>query len=185
MLSQRKSRTPSSKPTGRKWKRRRKSSWCKVKGCKVEGDGREIVSFFVEGRYVNTYTSTHIYVSTCILIYLSTCVLVYFFYLCTSPSPHYNTAMPSVRFPNVMKYYVNNQAEFFVPASSVQELVDRVVEQYPNVKFHLVDSDGQLRKHFNVFVNNVHIRDLQGMETMLKDEDKVILMASAAGGRET
>jgi molybdopterin converting factor small subunit len=96
--------------------------------------------------------------------------------------PHYNTAMPTVRFPNVMKYYVNNQSEFFVPASTVQELVNRVVEDYPSVKFHLVDSDGNLRKHFNVFVNNVHIRDLQGMETQLMEEDKVILMASAAGG---
>lgn len=90
--------------------------------------------------------------------------------------------MPSVRFPNVMKYYVNNQVEFFVPASTVQELVDQVVEQYPSIKFHLVDSNGQLRKHFNIFVNNIHIRDLQGMETKLQQEDKVILMASAAGG---
>ncbi|MGE5377830.1 MAG: MoaD/ThiS family protein [Bacteroidota bacterium] len=102
--------------------------------------------------------------------------------MCTSTPPHYNTAMPTVRFPNVMKYYVNNQSEFFVPASTVQELVNRVVEDYPSVKFHLVDSDGNLRKHFNVFVNNVHIRDLQGMETQLMEEDKVILMASAAGG---
>ena len=90
--------------------------------------------------------------------------------------------MPTVRFPNVMKYYVNNQAEFFVPASTVQELVKQVVEQYPSVKFHLVDSEGNLRRHFNVFVNNVHIRDLQGLETQLKEEDNVILMASAAGG---
>jgi molybdopterin converting factor small subunit len=90
--------------------------------------------------------------------------------------------MPTVRFPNVMKYYVNNQSEFFVPASTVQDLVNQVVEQYPSVKFHLVDAEGNLRKHFNVFVNNVHIRDLQGMETPLKEEDKVILMASAAGG---
>jgi sulfur-carrier protein len=90
--------------------------------------------------------------------------------------------MPTVRFPNVMKFYVNNQSVFFVSASSVQELVDQIVEQYPGVKFHLVDSEGQLRKHFNVFVNNVHIRDLQGMETQIKDDDKVILMASAAGG---
>jgi sulfur-carrier protein len=90
--------------------------------------------------------------------------------------------MPTVRFPNVMKYYVNNQAEFFVPAASVQELVERIVEEYPPVKFHLVDSEGQVRKHFNIFVNNVHIRDLQGMETLLKEDDKIILMASAAGG---
>jgi molybdopterin converting factor small subunit len=102
--------------------------------------------------------------------------------LCTFLLWHYNTPMPTVRFPNVMKYYVNNQTEFFVPASTVQDLVDQVVELYPSVKFHLVDSDGSLRKHFNVFVNNIHIRDLEGMETRLKEDDEVILMASAAGG---
>jgi molybdopterin converting factor small subunit len=90
--------------------------------------------------------------------------------------------MPTVRFPAMMKYYVNNQAEFFVPASTVKELVDQVIEQYPSIKFHLVDSAGNLRKHFNVFINGTHIRELNGMATTLNEEDKVILMASAAGG---
>jgi molybdopterin converting factor small subunit len=90
--------------------------------------------------------------------------------------------MPTVRFPAVMKYYVDNQAEFPVSASSVQDLIEQVVQQYPSIKFHLLDSDGQLRRHFNIFVNGTHIRDLNGMDTMLKEDDKVILMASAAGG---
>jgi molybdopterin converting factor small subunit len=95
---------------------------------------------------------------------------------------YYNTGMATVRFPAVMKYYVNNQTEFSVPAVTVSELVREVIEQYPSVRFHLVDTDGNLRKHFNVFVNGVHIRDLDGMATPLKEDDKVILMASAAGG---
>jgi len=90
--------------------------------------------------------------------------------------------MPTVRFPAVMKYYVDNQTEFFVPAETVQEVMNQVIEQYPSIKFHLVDSEGNLRKHFNVFINGIHIRDLNGMDTPLKEEDKVILMASAAGG---
>ena len=90
--------------------------------------------------------------------------------------------MPTVRFPAVMKYYVENQAEFSVPAATVQELIGNVIEQYPSVKFHLVDSDGNLRRHFNVFVNGTHIRDLKGLDTPLKENDRVILMASAAGG---
>lgn len=81
-----------------------------------------------------------------------------------------------------MKYYVDNQAEFPVSASTAGELIEKIVEQYPNVRFHLVDSEGKLRKHFNVFVNGTHIRDLQGLETPLQEADKVILMASAAGG---
>jgi len=90
--------------------------------------------------------------------------------------------MPNVRFPNVMKFYVNNQSEFNVPASTINELIEKVIRQYPSIKFHLVDSDGNLRRHFNIFVNGTHIRDLDGMETRLNDNDKVILMASAAGG---
>jgi len=91
--------------------------------------------------------------------------------------------MPTVRFPAVMKYYVNNQAEFSISASTANELVEKIIQQYPTIKFHLVDADGNLRRHFNVFVNGTHIRDLNGMETALKEDDKVILMASAAGGR--
>jgi molybdopterin converting factor small subunit len=90
--------------------------------------------------------------------------------------------MPTVRFPAAMKYYVNNQAEFTLPAATVSDLVRQVIEQYPSVKFHLVDSEGRLRKHFNVFVNGTHIRDLDGIDTALSEQDKVILMASAAGG---
>lgn len=105
---------------------------------------------------------------TCILVYLRTLA--------------YNTLMPTVRFPAVMKYYVNNQAEFTVSASTIQGLIDQIVEQYPSIQFHLLDSDGLLRRHFNIFVNGTHVRDLNGMDTQLQEEDKVILMASAAGG---
>ena len=90
--------------------------------------------------------------------------------------------MATVRFPNVMKFYVNNQSEFVVDAATVAGLLERVVEQHPSVKFHLLDGQGKLRRHFNVFVNGIHIRELKGLETPLTETDKVILMASAAGG---
>jgi len=90
--------------------------------------------------------------------------------------------MPVVRFPTVMKFYVNNQSEFPVQGETVAEIIDHIVQQYPSVKFHLLDAEGKLRRHFNIFVNGVHIHDLNGMDTSLKEDDKVILMASAAGG---
>ena len=90
--------------------------------------------------------------------------------------------MPTIRFPAVMKYYVNNQSEFSISASTASELIQKIIEQYPAIKFHLVDAEGNLRRHFNIFVNGIHIRELKGMETPLKEDDKVVLMASAAGG---
>ncbi len=90
--------------------------------------------------------------------------------------------MPIVRFPALMKYYVDNQSEFSVDGATVAEVLDNILLRYPTLKTHLFDSNGNLRRHFNIFVNGVHLRDLNGMGTDLKEDDKVILMASAAGG---
>lgn len=81
-----------------------------------------------------------------------------------------------------MKYYVDNQSEFALPGGTIAALLDNTLQQYPALRPHLFDANGELRRHFNIFVNGVHIRELAGMDTPLKDDDKVIFMASAAGG---
>jgi adenylyltransferase/sulfurtransferase len=90
--------------------------------------------------------------------------------------------MPTVRFPAAMKYYTDNQSEISVSGSTVTEAVNSVVAQYPQLKVHVFDAEGKLRRHFNVFVNGEHIRELDGMQTVLGEQDKIILMASSAGG---
>lgn len=90
--------------------------------------------------------------------------------------------MPFVRFPALMKFYVDNQSEFPVEGETVAELLDNILARYPSLKTHLFDSNGDLRRHFNIFVNGTHLRELNGMNTVLAENDKVILMASAAGG---
>lgn len=90
--------------------------------------------------------------------------------------------MPLVRFPSVMKFYVDNKTEFPAEGKTVGELLENVLSLYPALKPHLFDSKGRLRRYFNIFVNGVHLRELNGMETELSEDDKVILMASAAGG---
>jgi molybdopterin converting factor small subunit len=90
--------------------------------------------------------------------------------------------MPIVRFPALMKFYVDNQTEFPIAGATVAELIDNVVARYPTLKPHLFEPGGKLRRHFNIFVNGEHIRELNGLDTPLNEDDKVILMVSAAGG---
>jgi molybdopterin converting factor small subunit len=90
--------------------------------------------------------------------------------------------MPTVKIPAPMKFYVDNQSEFEANGATIAELLGDVIARYPAFKPHLYDSKGSLRRYFNIFVNGTHIRDLNGMETPLSEHDKVILMASAAGG---
>ena len=90
--------------------------------------------------------------------------------------------MPIVRFPALMKFYVDNQSEFPVSGITVAEVLSNVIARYPTLKPHMFESNGNLRRHFNIFVNSEHIRELNGLDTVLKEDDKVILMVSAAGG---
>lgn len=90
--------------------------------------------------------------------------------------------MPLLRFPPALRYYVANQSEMELPGETVNELLVSLVSRYPNLKFHLLDKEGNLRHHFNLFVNGEHIRELKGLDTILAPGDKLVLLASAAGG---
>jgi len=90
--------------------------------------------------------------------------------------------MATLRFPALMKYYVENRKEIQVSGATVSELLKNLCAQYPAIQPHLFDGQGNLRRHYNLFVNGTHIRELNGMETPVRESDTVILMASAAGG---
>lgn len=90
--------------------------------------------------------------------------------------------MVFVKFPALMKYYVENQSEFSMDATNIENLFENILIRYPILQSHLFDAKHQLRQHYQVFVNGIHIRELDGMQTKLNENDKVILTASAAGG---
>ena len=90
--------------------------------------------------------------------------------------------MPILQIPPALRYYVDNQRDLEISAASVNDLLTELVGRYPTLGFHLLDTEGELRRHFSVFVNGEHIRELKGLDIVLKPEDRVLLLASAAGG---
>lgn len=90
--------------------------------------------------------------------------------------------MPVLKMGALMRYYIDNRTELAVQGRTVMEALDDAANQYPALRFHVLDSAGKLRRHINVFVNDRNIRDLQGVNTALKESDQVRLMAAISGG---
>ncbi|MDL1911547.1 MoaD/ThiS family protein [Chloroflexi bacterium CFX6] len=90
--------------------------------------------------------------------------------------------MPTIRVSNVIGYYTDKQTRFEVPGSTALEAVRNAVKKYPALEFHVFDKDGNLRRHINLFVNDVHVKDLDGVETKVGEYDVVRILAAAAGG---
>jgi molybdopterin converting factor small subunit len=90
--------------------------------------------------------------------------------------------MPVIRLPNVMSFYTEKQSQFPVSASTAIDAVRAAAEKYPALRMHVLDSKNNLRGHIHLFVNNVSIRDLSGLETPVTENDVVRILPAAAGG---
>jgi molybdopterin converting factor small subunit len=90
--------------------------------------------------------------------------------------------MPTIRVSSVISYYTDKQTHFEVTGSTALEAVQNAVEKYPALKFHVFDKDGSLRRHVSLFVNDVHVKELDGNETKVGENDIVRILMAAAGG---
>jgi len=90
--------------------------------------------------------------------------------------------MPNIRIPTPLRPYVNGQSEVPVQGKTAAEAVQDLVTQFPSLRPHLYNSQGQLRPFVNLFLGGDNITELQGLETPLAETDTLILIPSIAGG---
>jgi len=81
-----------------------------------------------------------------------------------------------------MKYYVDDKSEIPVSGSTISQALNDLTRRYPSIKVHIMDDKGRLRRHVNLFVNKENIRTLNGLDTPVKETDKIFLMPSISGG---
>jgi sulfur-carrier protein len=90
--------------------------------------------------------------------------------------------MPVLRIPTPLRAYTNGKAEITVNGTSISEALTDLTNQYPTIKPHLFNDGGELRPFVNLFVGEHNIKDLQGVNTPIKDGEKIMLIPSIAGG---
>ena len=81
-----------------------------------------------------------------------------------------------------LKQYVDNQKVLEVNGGTVGNVVESLLKNYPRLKDQLFDSLNHPRDFINYFLNGEDIRNLEGFETKLKEEDKLVIMPAIAGG---
>ncbi len=91
--------------------------------------------------------------------------------------------MITIRIPTPLRPYVDGQTEVQVKGQNVAEALGDLTEQFPELKKHLFTDSGELRAFVNLFLGEEDVRYLDGIETPLKENDKLRIIPSIAGGR--
>jgi len=82
-------------------------------------------------------------------------------------------------FANFREIVGRNEVE--IPASSVLDLLTKLIEQYPELK-RLIFKNGGISDYVHIVVNGRSIRDLDGLNTGLGDDDVVAIFPPVSGG---
>ena len=84
--------------------------------------------------------------------------------------------------PGPLRDYCGGASTVYVQATSVKGALEDLKRAYPKLYPNVCDETGAVRKHIGVFVNNDHIRDLQGLDTPLESRDVLTLLPAVSGG---
>ena len=84
-----------------------------------------------------------------------------------------------VRIPTPLRSYTRGETYVEAKGDTLDEVLRDVDRQCPGLRFRVVDEQGQLRRHMNIFVNEEKVRDLS---MPIVETDDVVLMQALSGG---
>ena len=92
------------------------------------------------------------------------------------------TATVTLYLPEPLRSYCGGIAELPLAGRTVRDLLDRIERTQPSLYPNVCDETGAVRRHLNIFVNADNVRDLDGLQTVLRNGDVVAIIPAVSGG---
>ena len=89
--------------------------------------------------------------------------------------------MPSISFtPNIQRHVVCPTCE--VNGGTVRNVLEDFFKENEVARGYVLDDQGALRRHMNIFINGEPIRDRTALSDPVSDRDEVFVMQALSGG---
>lgn len=90
----------------------------------------------------------------------------------------------TVQIPTALRRHTSGVGSIECAATNLDQLFSVLDEKFPDLRPHLRDDKGQIRRFLNIYVNEEDIRFLGGPTYAFQEGDEVLLVPSIAGGME-
>ncbi|MCY4019600.1 MAG: molybdenum cofactor biosynthesis protein MoaD [Chloroflexi bacterium] len=90
--------------------------------------------------------------------------------------------MPRVKFtPNLQRFFPD-LTELEVEATTIAEAVSAVDQRWRGLGDYIIDEQGALRKHVNIFIGDELIRDKRTLSDRVSADTRIYIMQALSGG---
>ncbi len=93
-----------------------------------------------------------------------------------------STTRITVHVPGPLRAYCGGASTLPVTARTVRGVLEELARDRAALYTNICDETGALRRHLNVYVNSDHMRELAGLDTVLKPGDVVTVLPAVSGG---
>ena len=90
--------------------------------------------------------------------------------------------MIKVKFTSALKQFFPDLSEQELESTSIKEIITSIESIYPGMQDYLLEEDGSLRKHVNIFGRDEMMVDRHRLSDTLTDGDEVLIFQALSGG---
>ena len=82
----------------------------------------------------------------------------------------------------MLRQYCGKARTLDVSGGTVRGVLTELERDYPALYVNVCDETGAVRRHINIFVNDDHMRDLDGLYSPVAAGDAVTILPAVSGG---
>ena len=90
--------------------------------------------------------------------------------------------MAYVKFTSALNRFFPDLKEMEVSGGTVHRVLDQIGIEVPGISSYLLEDDGSLRKHVNIFIKDEVIQDRSKLSDPVKEQDEILIYQALSGG---
>ncbi|MEO9966541.1 MAG: MoaD/ThiS family protein [Reichenbachiella sp.] len=92
--------------------------------------------------------------------------------------------MANIIIPTPLRKFTANQASVETVGGTVQESVESLAKQFPDLNKHIFDAEGKIRQFIRIYVGDEDINALNQENTKVENSTVISIIPAIAGGAQ-
>lgn len=90
--------------------------------------------------------------------------------------------MPTVKFTYALKRFFPGLQQTPAKGRSLSDIIGEMEAHYPGIRNYVLDDQGQLRRHVNIFIDGNMIKDKTKLTDTFTENSEIYIMQALSGG---
>ena len=90
--------------------------------------------------------------------------------------------MATIKFTSALQRFFPDLSEMEIQGNTIMEVVQNVERRIPGISNYLLEEDGSLRKHVNIFLGDELIQDRDSLSDKVAGSDQILIYQALSGG---